>query len=309
MTELGEGVAVPVSKKSKDGKQLVKEHDACTNDPVEGADVTVGSDKKTSNSSGEASFDKLPVGTLPTKVVKHFKDADYSTFLVHYPRVMRSHKAKSTVLDSPSIKEGAETKTDILLEVYKVLDEIVFHRRHIDIGGADKYGHWWSVFAPNMSFGWWPKYPVGHQLNRRSTPPVEPTPLSSNAGWREKASHMFATASYKAALAIFEAKEGGVGQTLRGVDGELNGVTAFGGIARPGMYVDPHAGGGDSGNEQYSPVIKECTDIMSIRTSAEAFSTSYSGDWSWRFEAGNHCHTFQKALMRHLHFDKYKVIK
>ena len=144
---------------------------------------------------------------------------------------------------------------------------------------------------------------------RRSTPPTPPPPLPADAGWVDKAQHKFSTLAYEAAQKLFDMKEGGPGQTFRGVEGELNGATYFQGVAKGGIYRDPHDLMGDKGNEQYSPVIIGCDTIDDFRKKAEAFALSYSGDWSWRLEAGNHCHTFQIALMNHLAFDKFKVIK
>ena len=34
------------------------------------------------------------------------------------------------------------------------------YRKDIDIGGEDKYGHWWIEIDGKESYGWWPKAPV-----------------------------------------------------------------------------------------------------------------------------------------------------
>lgn len=38
---------------------------------------------------------------------------------------------------------------------------ITMKRKHIDLTGADKYGHWWTEMDGAESYGWWPKRPVG----------------------------------------------------------------------------------------------------------------------------------------------------
>jgi hypothetical protein len=37
-----------------------------------------------------------------------------------------------------------------------------------------------------------------------------------------------------------------------------------------------------------------------------AFALAYTGSWSWRFEFGNHCHTFQKRMMEHCSLHEFK---
>jgi hypothetical protein len=307
MTQVGEKTAV--NKEIIPAELTVDVIDSCSGKGIENAEIRVCRKLQMSDKNGKAVFNEVNPGGTGVYVRVHTKDADYSTFLSHYPRFLRNHKATSLNDEIVSLSVGQKESLKIKLDTHKVIKEIVFHRRHIDFGGDDKYGHWWSVFDDNMSFGWWPKYPVGSYENRRSTPPKAPSPLQSDAGWKEKVQHKFDTLSYQVAQSLFEMKESGPGQTFRGVDGELNGVTYFQGIAKNGIYKDPHHLGGDQGNEQYSPVIVECIKLGEIRKKSLDFSLSYSGDWSWRLEAGNHCHTFQKKLMNHLGFKKYKVLK
>ena len=113
------------------------------------------------------------------------------------------------------------------------------------------YGHWW-IENEVESYGWWP---VG--LNEKMGEETELTKTLWN--------------------------------TLTGVDGELNGVTDYGGSAT----VDPHHG--------HTPDETIEVWIMSNRTRAEAWSTlktganSFSGGWSWPF--GNNCHSFQEDML------------
>lgn len=314
MTELGEGVAIlaPKTEKKenvKTGSLKVIVKDVCSGDLIDDAEVMVNGKTQKSNTSGEAIFSNLPVGGVAIRVKKHFNDADYISFIVHYPRVYLSHEAKSSETDRVEIKDGTEQQIEIELVVYKIVGDIVFHRRHISPKGGDKYGHWWTVVNATTSFGWWPKYHLGSHQNWDEDPPSSPTPLSSNAGRMEVIQHIFDTQIYKARMKMFEAKESSPVQTLRGVKGELNGQTSFGGSETR----DPHHIGGDSGDEQYRPVRNDCFNPSTIETSisrfASSYATSYSDEWSWRFEGGNHCHTFQKELMKHCNLLKVKLVK
>jgi len=183
MAELGEksaaGKAVkPLAK----GEVKVSVRDVCTGARIEGANVLVDGVEKQTDSSGEAVFSDLPIGPGDVKVNKHFEDADYSIFIVHYPKILRSFEAKSVEEDLVNVKSGAESKIRIEIEVYKLVGKVEFHRRHIDLGGGDKYGHWWTVIDESTSFGWWPKYPLGSNENRFSEPPEAPAALSENDG-------------------------------------------------------------------------------------------------------------------------------
>jgi len=310
MAEFGEGSAAgkPVKPLEK-GTVKVSVRDVCSGARIEGASVLVDKSEKKTDSSGEAVFSDLPIGPSDVKVSKHFDDADYSTFVVHYPKVLRSYEAKSVGEDLVNVKSGAESKVRIEIEVYKVVGNIEFHRRHIDLDGEDKYGHWWTVIDDSTSFGWWPKYPLGSDENRFSEPPEAPAVLSGNDGNMKKIQHKFSSFIHGVHMKMYEAKESSVARTFRGVEGELNGVTSFKGKNRKGFYEDPHAGFGDEGDEIYQPVLNKCFELKTIKEEVVEFALGYSGGWSWRLEGGNHCHTFQKILMKKFELDKVKIIK
>lgn len=304
MSEIGEGVAVakPVEAPKK-GKIKVSVRDACTEKRVSGALVKINGKSQETKEGEDVVFSDQAVGVTKVNISKHFKDVDYSTFIVHYPRILRSHEAKSAESDLIEVKSNEESKIRIDIETYKLVGKIVFHRKHIDLGGRDKYGHWWTVVDDDISFGWWPKYKLGSNENQANDPPKEPLPLPSNASNLKKIEHKFSTAVYSIKKRMHDFKESSPGQTLRGVEGELNGQTSFGGT----VLKDPHHS--DESDEQYQPVRNDCFDLSKIKDCISSFSKSYSGSWSWRFESGNHCHTFQKRLIEHCMLDKVKVLK
>ncbi len=119
----------------------------------------------------------------------------------------------------------------------------------------------------------------------------------------DKIQNMFDNVVYSAQAKLFKLKEGSLAQTLRGVEGELNGQTSFGGTPTQ----DPHHG--DSAEEDYQPVVDDCTPDQDRKDKIAAFAAAYSGGWSWRFEFGNHCHTFQKQLITECAFDKFKIVE
>jgi hypothetical protein len=88
----------------------------------------------------------------------------------------------------------------------------------------------------------------------------------------------------------------GIRGTLGGVEGELNGQSRFGGTPT----LDPHHGESDA-DETFHPVV----DAGDSRTDEEIedclrnFANAYSGSWRWTFGAGQNCHTFQRAAMKH----------
>lgn len=94
----------------------------------------------------------------------------------------------------------------------------------------------------------------------------------------------------------------GLIDTLLGTDGELNGQTEY-----PGTKTeDPHHG--DSADEEFHPVTSDDdkrTDAQ-IQECLRNFSSSYSGEWRWTFGAGQNCHTFQEAAMKHCKLQKPK---
>lgn len=296
-------VQAPKVDKNRKGHIKVTVTDVCTGDAVPDCEVIIKTAKKTS-SSGEAEFKNLVVADYSVLVKKHFTDCDYVTFILHYPAVTISHKAIEKTNMLGTVKDGQTTNISIPIEVYRLVPDMVFHRRHLDPGGADKYGHWWVVLGDGTSYGWWPKFGLGDANNRSSIPPVPPKALSAGASRLSKIQHMFDTSVYKAKKAAYDLYEHSMSRTLRGVDGELNGQTSFGGSAT----VDPHAVY-DEGNEQYQPVTHDCRTDQEIRACMTKFATSYSGEWSWRLEFGKHCHSFQKEMMAHCKTEQVKKLK
>lgn len=312
MTELGESAAAPepVVEKEEKGDLEVAVHDVCDGGRIEDVKVTVNGSEQITNGSGVTTFSDLSIGATNVKVILHLEDLDYSTFVVHYPKILRSHSAKSKETDVGEVEAGSKNTLRVELEIFKIVGKIVFHRRHIDPGGDDKYGHWWTVVDENTSFGWWPKYPVGSPENRLTEPPSPPESMPSDATRVQKIQHMFSTAVYGVKDKMYSIKESGPGQTLRGVEGELN-AKYFGGIVdkAKNIYGDPHALGGDSGDEQYQPVRNDCFTLSEVKDCTVNFALSYGGGWSWRLEAGNHCHTFQKKIMKQCKLEKNVVLK
>ena len=312
MSELGEGVSVtkPVAKKNDKGELKVSVRDICEGKRIEGAKVTINGKTQETDESGVTEFSGLPAGATVVKVKAHLKEVDYSTFIIHYPKVLSAHSAKSAGLDVVEIKADSNNTVRIELEIYKVVGKVVFHRRQIDRTGEDKYGHWWTVVDANTSFGWWPKYPVGSLENRLTEPPDAPEGLPSDAGRAQKIQYMFKKAIYNVQKKMYVMKESAPGQTVRGVEGDLNGIS-FGGIVNKekNIYGDPHALSGDRGDEQYQPVRNDCFSLSDIKDCTVNFALSYSGGWSWRLEGGNHCHTFQKKIMKQCQLEKNKVLK
>jgi len=81
--------------------------------------------------------------------------------------------------------------------------------------------------------------------------------------------------------------------TLFGVDGELNGVTNFGGSANR----DPHHG--DRSGDHYAVYSSNSKNGQmssnTIKNNIINYSKNYSGGWSWPF--GQNCHSFQNSLL------------
>lgn len=317
MSELGEGIAVAKPADTvKKGKVKVSVRDVCTGTRISDATVIVNGKSQKTAASEDVTFNDQAVGSAVIKVNKHFKEADYVTFIVHTlvvskNNVTKSWEAKSSAYDSVILEDNAETKVRIDLVVFKVIDKILFHRRNIVWGagaGEDKYGHWWTVVDENTSFGWWPKYPIGSKENRLTDPPSLRTPPHSDAGKLQLVQYKFDEAIYNVKKAMYQIKEGPGGQTLRGVEGELNG-TSFGGT----KTRDAHHVRGDQGEQQYQPVINDCREFADLKNKiidfANNYGTKYGSEWSWRAEGGNHCHTFQKRLMKDCQLEKVKVLK
>lgn len=276
--------------------------DICTQDAIEDAKVVVGRSSKMTDASGLATFDSLPVGSTTATATKHFQDADYARFVVQYPRVLWRTKAISKETGDAEVTDGGTADIAIDMVVFRLLVEMIFKRVQIKLSG-DQYGHWWTEIDGSESYGWWPKYPLGAPQNRKSQPPQPPPPLPANPSWQDRIQHQFDRTVYDAQSAWYNARESTFGQTLRGVEGELNGQTSFGGTPTK----DPHHG--DTGDEEYQPVLDDCRQDATIKAKARTFAASYSGGWSWRFEGGNHCHTFQKKMMADCDLQKFKVLK
>jgi hypothetical protein len=84
----------------------------------------------------------------------------------------------------------------------------------------------------------------------------------------------------------------GLIDTLFGTEGELNGVTNYGGSPTR----DPHHG--DGAEDVFHPVLKDGSKTDStVRSEVRTFASSYSGSWRWTFGWGQNCHTFQESLM------------
>jgi hypothetical protein len=297
--------AAPKAEQAQTGTLKVKVIDAHSGDAVDKATVTLGRKTLTTGASGEVEFPGLPPGGHTVEVEKHFTEADHVSLIVHYPRVTIGHEARSEATAGETVPAGGSATLTVKLDVWRVVPDLVFHRRHIELGGDDKYGHWWTCVDGSTSYGWWPKYPMGHRLNRVNTPPTPPAALPADAGRLAQAQHLFSSAVYAARRRLFEMRESSLVQTFRGVEGELNGQTSFGGTAT----ADPHAMHGDAGNEQYQPVVHEGRADADIRATMNRFARAYSGGWSWRFELGNHCHTFQKKLMAEADLPRLKKLK
>ena len=87
----------------------------------------------------------------------------------------------------------------------------------------------------------------------------------------------------------------GLGDTLFGTAGDLNGQAGFGGTA----VRDPHHG--DPADEEFHPIVPagDTRSDQEIENCLRDFAGSYSGEWRWTFGFGQNCHTFQDAAMEH----------
>jgi hypothetical protein len=308
--EIGEGSQppkTPEQKKPGTLKVLVRaKHDKT---PVEGADVSLGKKKLRSDSSGIAEFDGLSEGGYNAKVYKAFPAEKHVRFITHYPKVTISYDAESHALAGGTVKGGETTEVQADIEIYRPLVKVVLERRHIDFGGEDKYGHWWTVVDDTDSYGWWPKYPVGHPNNRSSPPPAPPPPLPANPSVVDRIQHRFNAIVHAARSKLYSVKESSLVQTFRGVEGELNGCTSFGGRAKRyghGANLDPHFMGGDTGNDRFQPVLHDERVDADIKALLHKFADDYTGGWAWRFEAGQNCHSFQIAMMNACNLKDFK---
>lgn len=307
--EAGEGVAAtkPVET-AKKGKVKVSVRDQCTGKRIADATVVVNGKSKKSIEDEDVIFDNQSIGAANIKVSKHFKEADYKTFITHQPRITRSWEAKSSVKDIEIVEEDKETKVRIELPMYRVVETVLFSRAHLKFFPL-RYGHWWIEIG-DKSYGWWPQ--PGELEQKDLEEPHPPAPLPAGASTPDKIGHMAQNATYQAKAARYAANRSelgyytqAIGKTLAGVPGILNGDEDH-----KKNEKDPHHGDKDLGktDEDYHPVIVDCRTDAEIHKAIRDFAFAYSGQWSWRLEFGKNCHTFQKDAMKKLRLDKVKEI-
>ena len=316
MTDIGEGVSVEVSKEEKPekGGLIISVRDICTGERIPEAEIKVGTEAKTGDDQGEAEFSDLSVGAVNVKVKKHFKDADYITFLVHKipfskKSISRLHKAKSSAQEIKIVVKDKTSKKRIEIPVYRIEDGVRFCRKDLKIQGSIDYGHWWIEIG-SKSYGWWP---VDDGLDAKELPePVEPPPLSFDAGAKEKISHLVARASYRAQRARYDANDTqasyltqAIYKTFTGVPGTLNADEMH-----KNSEQDPYHGQWKKGktDEDYHPVIVDCRTQEEIYKAIRNFALYYSGEWSWVFEGGKNCHSFQIEAMSKLDLERVKKL-
>lgn len=83
-------------------------------------------------------------------------------------------------------------------------------------------------------------------------------------------------------------------ETLAGVQGELNGMTNFGGTANS----DPHQG--ETADEEFHPRLMNDLTDQQVLDKIHDFVRSYKGEWRWTFGLGQNCRTFQTSLMNYV---------
>lgn len=84
----------------------------------------------------------------------------------------------------------------------------------------------------------------------------------------------------------------GLTETLFGTQGELNGMTSFGGSPTR----DPHHG--DSADEQFHPTLAAAGKTEDqVKKDVRGFASAYRGEWRWTLGWGQNCRTFQIGLM------------
>jgi hypothetical protein len=87
----------------------------------------------------------------------------------------------------------------------------------------------------------------------------------------------------------------GLSETLFGTQGELNGMTSFGGSATR----DPHHG--DSADEQFHPVLSAAGKTEAqVKKDVRRYAKAYHGEWRWTLGWGQNCRTFQIGLMQNV---------
>jgi hypothetical protein len=286
--------------------KVVNKHDGS---PVEGATIVVAHKKGTTDAGGEATIDKLRPGREWVTARKAWPSEDHFIFVSHYPKTSISRKAESEASAIVEVSAGATAEARLEIEVYRPLVKVVLYRNHIHLAGGDKYGHWWTVIDDTESYGWWPKYGLGDEATAKGSPPEPPDELPTDAGAAAKVQHVFESALHTVRKAMHDLWDNSLTRTFRGVEGDLNGVKSFGGwLRRNGdpCDMDPHHIYGDQGKVRYQPVLHDARKDEDLKTAMPAFALAYTGSWSWRFEFGNHCHTFQKRMMEHCSLHEFK---
>jgi hypothetical protein len=294
MTQVGEKVAAAVVKKEaeKKGNLKVKVVDRCNGNAVEDAGVRVGRQEQNTGAPGTATFSDLPVGSHSVRVEKRFPDEDYLKFIIHSPKKLTfTRKAESKNTTVGDVEDKQTTEIEVEIDVYRPVEKAIFKRKHIALTG-DQFGHWWVELDDTESYGWWPKYRIGSDENQ-GPEPDKPDPLPADAGRMQRIGHRFAMAVYSVRRAVYDSGLARmVGQTFGGVEGELNGQTSFSGTPNK----DPHHG--DPGaDEKFQPVIHDCRTDVEIKQCIRDFAAAYSGEWSWKFEFGKNCHSFQLEMI------------
>lgn len=314
MSQIGEGTSITTEKESGLASLKVSVRDIITGERIPAATINVNGSTKEGDEHGEAEFSDLPVGMVDVDVKKHFKDADYVTFLVHripFSRISltRSWDAKSAAQDVAFTEADQQEKLRIEIPAFRLEDGVRLCRQDLKLWGdsGPDYGHWWIEIG-DKSYGWWPEE---DQLGAKELPPpTPPAALPPNPGVVARISHMAKMASYTAHQARYKAnytQAGQLGQafmkTFAGVPGILNGNER-----NKKMEKDPYHGGWKQGksDEDYHPVINDGRSKEEIYEQIREFALAYSGEWSWIFEFGNNCHTFQVKAMSQLDLKKVK---
>ena len=308
--QIGEPVATPsVDPKNKDKKGTLKVNvvNLCDGQPVKDVTIKIRA-KPLAAATGELEVKDLPVGSYSVRAYKHFTEADYITFVTHYPKVALSHKAQSERSVEAEVKNGTTEQVKIELDVFRLVEKVVFHRKNISPKGEDKYGHWWVKIDASESYGWWPKYPMSdprHASSPAPEPPETPVEGAGVAAWMQ---HGVDSVVHAVRSTLYQVRESGLGRTVFGVEGELNGVSGF----NNGTSTrDPDHN--ESGDEQYQPVLNNCRADAAVkeclRQFAQSYAKDYGGKWSWKFELGNHCHTMQKRMIAHCELTQFKALK
>jgi|GEM_PF-1450459 len=139
----------------------------------------------------------------------------------------------------------------------RILDWINIKRNEIHLSGVDKYGHYWIEILDG---------PDGD-------------PVESYGWWPKYPLNSDLT---------------GVINTLVGVQGELNGITSFGGSETR----DPHHG--TTAETEFHPILMNELTNEQVLDKIHEFVRDYRGEWRWTFGGGQNCQTFQTDLMNYV---------